>query len=89
MGDNPYISGIFTGVHMWTQTARRRLDDGDRLLTSGEVAVLFRVDPKTVSRWAAGGRIGSVRTPGGHRRYRESEVRRLLDDGATTGKAVG
>jgi excisionase family DNA binding protein len=60
------------------QTSTRRLDDGDRLLTSGEVADLFRVDPKTVTRWAAAGRIGSVRTPGGHRRYRESEVRPLL-----------
>lgn len=51
---------------------------GDRLLTPREVAAMFRVDPKTVSRWAASGRIGSVRTPGGHRRFREAEVRRLL-----------
>jgi excisionase family DNA binding protein len=50
----------------------------DRLLTPGEVATLFRVDPKTVTRWAAAGRIGSLRTPGGHRRFRESEVRALL-----------
>lgn len=50
----------------------------DRLLTPGEVAQLFRVDPKTVTRWAAAGRISSIRTPGGHRRFRESEVRELL-----------
>ena len=50
----------------------------DRLLTPGEVASLFRVDPKTVTRWASAGRIGSIRTPGGHRRFRESEVRALL-----------
>lgn len=50
----------------------------DRLLTPGEVATLFRVDPKTVTRWAVAGRIGSIRTPGGHRRFRESEVRALL-----------
>jgi excisionase family DNA binding protein len=43
------------------------------------VAALFRVDPKTVTRWAAAGRISSIRTPGGHRRFRESEVRALLD----------
>jgi excisionase family DNA binding protein len=48
-------------------------------LTPGEVAALFRVDPKTVTRWAAAGRIGSIRTPGGHRRFRESEVRALLE----------
>jgi excisionase family DNA binding protein len=56
------------------------VDTGDRLLTPGEVAALFRVDPKTVTRWAAAGRIGSIRTPGGHRRFRESEVRALLQD---------
>jgi excisionase family DNA binding protein len=55
----------------------------ERLLTPGEVASLFRVDPKTVTRWAAAGRISSIRTPGGHRRFRESEVRALLrGDGA-------
>jgi excisionase family DNA binding protein len=61
---------------------------GERLLTPGEVAALFRVDPKTVTRWAAAGRISSIRTPGGHRRFRESEVRALLaadgsEDGTT------
>jgi excisionase family DNA binding protein len=50
----------------------------DRLLTPAEVAELFRVDPKTVTRWAAAGRVGSIRTPGGHRRFRESEIRALL-----------
>lgn len=51
----------------------------DPLLTSVEVAKLFRVDRKTVSQWAIAGRIGSIRTPGGHRRFRESEVRALLE----------
>ena len=52
----------------------------ERLLTPGEVALMFRVDPKTVTRWASAGRIGSIRTPGGHRRFRESEVSALLAD---------
>ena len=52
--------------------------NNERLLTPGEVAALFRVDPKTVTRWAASGRITRIRTPGGHRRFRESEVRALL-----------
>lgn len=58
---------------------------GERLLTPGEVAALFRVDPKTVTRWAAAGRISSIRTPGGHRRFRASEVHALLqgDGGAS------
>lgn len=50
----------------------------EHLLTPGEVAALFRVDPKTVTRWAASGRITSIRTPGGHRRFREGEIRALL-----------
>jgi excisionase family DNA binding protein len=54
--------------------------NAERLLTPGEVAALFRVDPKTVTRWASAGRIGSIRTPGGHRRFRESEVREMLAD---------
>lgn len=54
------------------------MDSGESLLTPGEVANLFRVDPKTVTRWAAAGRISSIRTPGGHRRFLESEVRSLL-----------
>ena len=50
----------------------------DALLTPSEVATLFRVDPKTVTRWAKAGKLSAVRTLGGHRRYRESEVRDLL-----------
>jgi len=44
---------------------------------------MFRVDPKTVTRWAAGGRITSIRTPGGHRRFREAEIRKLLTGDAS------
>ena len=62
-----------------------RLPDAEILLTPGEVAVLFRVDPKTVTRWAKAGKLTSIRTLGGHRRYRESEVRELLQDQPKTG----
>jgi excisionase family DNA binding protein len=50
----------------------------EKLLTPAEVAVLFRVDPKTVTRWAKAGKLTSIRTLGGHRRYKESEVKSLL-----------
>ena len=53
----------------------------ERLLTPAEVAALFRVDPKTVTRWAQAGKLTAIRTLGGHRRYRESEVSRLLEAG--------
>ena len=48
------------------------------LLTPSEVATLFRVDPKTVTRWAKAGKLTSIRTLGGHRRYKESEVKALI-----------
>jgi excisionase family DNA binding protein len=50
----------------------------ETLLTPAEVAALFRVDPKTVICWAKAGKLSSIRTLGGHRRYRETEVRQLL-----------
>lgn len=55
-----------------------RMPEAEPLLTPGEVAALFRVDAKTVTRWAAAGKLTSIRTLGGHRRYRENEVRALL-----------
>lgn len=48
------------------------------LLTPAEVAKLFRVDPKTVTRWAQAGRLRSVRTLGGHRRYPAAAVYKAL-----------
>jgi excisionase family DNA binding protein len=60
----------------------RKLDEAlhlaDRMLTPAEVAKLFRVDPKTVARWATQGKIPACRTPGGHRRFPESEVRKFF-----------
>lgn len=53
------------------------------LLTPGEVAAMFRVDPKTVARWAKAGRLPAIRTPGGHRRFREAEVRTYLGEPRT------
>jgi excisionase family DNA binding protein len=50
----------------------------EKLLTPAEVASLFRVHPKTVTRWAKAGKLTSIRTLGGHRRYKESEVKALL-----------
>jgi excisionase family DNA binding protein len=54
------------------------ISEAEPLLTPAEVAAMFRVDPKTVIRWANAGKITSIRTLGGHRRYREKEVRSLL-----------
>lgn len=51
----------------------------DALLTPAEVAALFRVNPKTVTRWARAGKISAIRTLGGHRRFRASEIKRALE----------
>lgn len=49
-------------------------------LTPGDVAALFNVDPKTVARWGSSGQLSSIRTPGGHRRFREDEVMAVLNE---------
>ncbi len=51
---------------------------GGQLLRTADVAALFQVSERTVSEWARRGRIPSVRTPGGHRRYPAEEIRHLL-----------
>jgi DNA-binding transcriptional MerR regulator len=51
----------------------------EALMTSGEVARLFRVATKTVTRWAATGAIDHVWSPSGHRKlYRADHVRALM-----------
>lgn len=49
------------------------------LLTRAEVAALFGVSPRTVTGWANGGRLESVRTLGGHRRYASDQVHAALE----------
>jgi hypothetical protein len=65
------------------QAAQASVDheSGGALLMSKEVARLFRVDSKTVIRWAKDGRIpreAIVLTLGGHRRYKSSFIQALL-----------
>ena len=62
------------------------IPEGEELLTPSHVARLFRVRPKTVVRWAEEGKLTARRTPGGHRRFLASEVRRLLQEDVPTGE---
>jgi excisionase family DNA binding protein len=64
-------------------TPERRVPDDqqEELLTPSEVAAMFRVNPKTVTRWARSGKISAIRTLGGHRRFRKSEITRILAEG--------
>jgi excisionase family DNA binding protein len=55
-------------------TAPKRLE----LMTPAEVARLFGVRAPTITRWAKAGRLSTIRTLGGHRRFLADEVRALL-----------
>lgn len=59
------------------------------LLKPSEVAKLFRVDSKTVTRWAASNRMASVSTPGGHRRFEARVVvQSMLRSGGNPGEVA-
>jgi len=49
-----------------------------RLFLPSEVAELFRVSPKTVTRWARHGKLPYIQTLGGHRRFRREDIARAL-----------
>jgi excisionase family DNA binding protein len=72
---------VSVGPHQWAYggTMTQLPPEPEALLTPAEVAALFRVDPKTVTRWAKAGKLSAIRTLVGHRRYRASEVQSLLD----------
>lgn len=59
----------------------------ERLLLPYEVARMFRVDAKTVVRWAKAGKLPSIRTLGGHRRFPEAAILALLDQHREGGDA--
>lgn len=64
------------------------LQNVDKLLTPKEVADRFRVDPKTVTRWANAGLIPFIRTLGGHRRFRKSVIDDLTKESIVVDKNV-
>ncbi len=73
---------VFMTTAVIEEPKQKALPNFESLLTPGEVAGLFDVDPRTVTRWAVEGRLDAVRTLGGHRRYSEAQVRALLVGGA-------
>ncbi len=46
----------------------------NQILTPNQVAELMMVSPATVRQWAAKGTLNALTTPGGHRRFRMSDV---------------
>ncbi len=75
------VPGLSTGIHFAQppEADMQGIPDDDALLTPSEVAAMFRVNPKTVTRWARAGKISAIRTLGGHRRFRASEIRQFLE----------
>jgi len=67
-------------MRMETMANNDELDAPEQLLTPSEVAAMFRVNPKTVTRWARAGKLTAIRTLGGHRRFKVSEIRRCLEE---------
>ena len=63
--------------------------DTPKLLTRGEAAAVLGVDPDAVSGLLRRGKLRTVRTPGGRRRYFADDVNRLATSRVTpTGKGV-
>jgi predicted site-specific integrase-resolvase len=59
------------------------------LMTSVEVARIFRVDPKTVNRWARSGKLRAVTTPSGRRLYRAEQIAELLREDENAARSGG
>lgn len=58
---------------------RRHRPAGEPLMTPGEVKAAFGVSYTSLARWIEAGKLTALRTPGGARRYREADVRALLN----------
>jgi excisionase family DNA binding protein len=68
------------GCAVAAQRAGNTAPDTRSYLRTAEVANILYVSPKTVSRWAKEGKLPSLKTLGGHRRYPAAEIRQLADE---------
>ena len=50
------------------------------LITGKQVAEMFGVHPDTIRDWANDGKLNSVKTLGGHRRYKLSEIQKIVEE---------
>ena len=57
----------------------------DKLLSLKETEKLLNVSKSTLQRWDNSGKLKAIRTEGGHRRYRQSDIDKILKnvDGIT------
>ena len=84
MGKTPYTSGTRERLIERLRRQAIAMQNGyrreDALLTTGEVAMLFRVSHRAVRCWADAGKLPYIRTLGGHRRFLASAVWEALRD---------
>lgn len=52
----------------------------DKLLTLKETEHLLNVSKSTLQRWDNSGKLVALRTEGGHRRYKQSDIERLIGE---------
>lgn len=53
-------------------------NSSEKLLTINEVAEILSVHPETLRRWDNLGKLKAVRVGQGHRRYKRSDIDKLL-----------
>lgn len=53
--------------------------ESEVIITPAQAGTILGVDPKTITRYALAGKLSYTRTPGGHRRYKLSDVYELRD----------
>ena len=70
----------------WLGEQRRDAPRQDEWLTLGQAAKYLGVAQSTMRKWSDSGRVSAFYTPGGHRRYRRSELDQFLD---RSGRATG
>jgi len=58
-----------------------------RWLTLGKACRVLGVDESTLRRWADSGQVRAFRTPGGHRRFAESDIQGLVEGRGRDGES--
>lgn len=53
----------------------------DRLMSTSEVAQILGVSHATIKRWTDDGTLPCFRSPGGHRKFRDRDIREFVSRG--------
>src|SRR5215468_8393406 len=69
---------------MSSRDRRRLAPVQDEWLTLGQAATYLGVAQSTMRKWTDSGRVASFKTPGGHRRYKRSDLDQFLDRSGPT-----